>query len=70
MFKFQFETVVSRNGWKGDEKALELILALKSVAAEIIETMPTSHRNNYNGLMVSLRRKFGDEHKRELYRKE
>ena len=30
--------------------------------------MSTSRRNNYNDLMVALQRKFGDEHKRELYR--
>ena len=51
VFKFQFETIVSRNGWD-DEKALELILALKGVAAEILETMPASRSNNYD-LMVA-----------------
>ena len=55
VFKFQFETVASRNGWKDDE---------------ILETMPASIRNNYNDLMVALQRKFGDEPKRELYRME
>ena len=47
VFKFQFETVASRNGWDDDE-ALELIPALKGVAAEILQTMPASHTNNYN----------------------
>ena len=70
LFKFQFETVVSRNGWDGAEKALKLILALKGAAAGILETLPTSRRNNYNELMVALQRKFGDEHKRKLYRME
>ena len=65
---FQFETVASRNGWSDDEKALELILALKGVAAEILETMPTSRRNNYNDLMVAIQREFDDVHKRDLYR--
>ena len=46
---------------------MELILALKGVATEILETMPASRRNNYNDLMVALQRKFGDEYKRELY---
>ena len=35
LFKFRFETVTSRSGWDDDEKALELMLALKGVAAEI-----------------------------------
>ena len=67
VFKFQFETVANRNGWVDDEKALELILALKSAAAEIPETIRTCRRNNYNELMLGLQRKFGDEHKQELY---
>ena len=65
-FKFQFETVASRKGWD-DGEVLELILALKGAAAEILETIPASCRNNYNDLMVSLQGKFGEEHKRELY---
>ena len=70
VLKFQFETVARRNGWNDDEKALELILVLKGAAAGILETIPTSLRNNYNQLMVALQRKFGDEHKRELFRTE
>ena len=45
---------------------MELILALKGVAAEIVETIPASRRYNYNDLMVALQHKFGHEHKREL----
>ena len=62
VFKFQFEIVASRNGWDDDEKGLELILSLKGVAAEILETIPASRRNNYNNLMMALERKFDDEH--------
>ena len=43
--------------------------ALKGIAAEILDTMPASCRNNYD-LMVALQRKFGDERKREVYRME
>ena len=68
VFKFQFETVASRNEWDDNEKALELILPLKGAAAG--ESIPTSRRNNYNELMVALLRKFSDEYKRELYRME
>ena len=70
VFKFQIETLASRNRWEDDKKALELILVLKCVAAEILEIMSASHRNNYNDLMSVLQRKFGDERKRELYRME
>ena len=66
VFKFQFESAASRNGWDNREKSLEVILALKVVAAEILETMPASCRNNYSDLMMALQRKFCDETKREL----
>ena len=69
VFKFQFETVADRNVWD-DEKTVELILALTGVAAEILETMPISRRNNYNDIFVAFQSKFGDENKRELYRME
>ena len=46
---------------------LELTLALKGVATEILETMSANRKNNYNDLMVALQRKFGDEPKREVY---
>ena len=32
--------------------------------------MPATSRNNYNDLIVDLQRKFGDEHKCELYHME
>ena len=41
-------------------------MALIDVAAEVL----VSRRNNYNDLMMALQLKFGDEHKRELYRME
>ena len=54
--------------WDDGEKALELIFALKDGVAEILETISASCRNSYNDLTMALQRKFGDEHKRELYR--
>ena len=36
IFKFPFETVASRKGWDDGEKALELILAFKGAADEIL----------------------------------
>ena len=37
VFKLLFETVAIRNEWDDEEKALEQILALKGVAAEILD---------------------------------
>ena len=68
MFIFQFERVASGNRGNDDVKALELILTLKGLAAEILETMPASCRNSYNDSKVTLQSKFDDEHERELYR--
>ena len=38
--RHRFETIASRNRWGDDEKALELILALKGVAVDKLKTMP------------------------------
>ena len=56
VFKFQF--------------AQKVILELKGAAAKILETTSDGSRNNYNDIMVALQRRFGEEHKRELYRME
>ena len=45
VFKFQCKTVASRNGWDDDEKALELVLALKGAAAGVLETLETTTTN-------------------------
>ena len=43
VFKFQFETVGSRNRWTMVRRRWN------DVESEILETVPASHRNNYNG---------------------
>ncbi|XP_065356144.1 uncharacterized protein LOC135950535, partial [Calliphora vicina] len=70
VFKFQFDTVAIRNMWKDGEKAIELILALKGNAAVVLESVPVSNRNCYDDIMEALQRKYGGEHKKELYRME
>ncbi|KNC24086.1 hypothetical protein FF38_06325 [Lucilia cuprina] len=57
-----------RNMWNNEEKALELILALKENASVVLESVPVSSRNNYDDIMEALQRKYGGEHKKELYR--
>lgn len=70
VFKFQFDTVASKNGWSSEETAIELILALKGTAAEVLETVPVDSRNDYNVIMTALQRKYGGEHKKDIYRME
>ncbi|KNC24232.1 hypothetical protein FF38_03285 [Lucilia cuprina] len=56
--------------WNNEEKAIELILALKGNASVVLESVPVSNRNNYDNIMEALQRKYGGEHKQELYRME
>ncbi|XP_065356251.1 uncharacterized protein LOC135950648 [Calliphora vicina] len=70
VFKFQFDTVAVRNMWNNEEKAIELILALKGNAAVVLESVPASNRNCYDDIMEAVQRKYGGEHKKELYRME
>ena len=54
----QFEKVAMRNAWFIEEKALQLILALKGNAAEILESLPSSRRDNFDEIMTALHRKY------------
>ncbi|KNC34068.1 hypothetical protein FF38_14270 [Lucilia cuprina] len=56
--------------WNNKEKAIELILVLKGNASVVHESVPVSSRNNYDDIMEALQRKYGGEHKKELYRME
>ena len=67
MFKFQFEPIAYRNGWDDGRNAFELVLALKSAAAKILEIMSASCSKHYH-LIMALQDKFGDGN--ELYRME
>lgn len=70
IFKFQFEMVAGRNLWSDDDKAIELILSLKGVAAEVLQAIPIGSRKNYGEVISALQRKYGGEYKQDVYRME
>ncbi|KNC22610.1 hypothetical protein FF38_09205 [Lucilia cuprina] len=63
VLKFLFDTVATRNMWNNEEKAIDLILALKGNASVVFESVPVSSRNNYYDIMETLQRKYGGEKK-------
>lgn len=67
VFKYQFDTLAGRSRWDSDEKAVQLIMALKGKAAEVLETVPENCQNKYGEIMAALHRKYGDENKRQIY---
>ena len=70
VFKIQFETLAKRNGWNNREKAFQLVLALKGSAAEVLEILPSSSTDNFDEIMNALHRKYGSDHKTEIFRME
>ncbi|XP_058984141.1 uncharacterized protein LOC131804903 [Musca domestica] len=67
VFKLQFETASSRNSWNDSDKAVALLLALKGSATDVIQSIPVASRNNYEDVIAALERKYGGEHKRNIY---
>ncbi|XP_073847838.1 uncharacterized protein [Musca autumnalis] len=70
VFKLQFETLAARDSWNDNDKAVSLLMALKGDAADVLQSIPAASRNNYGDIMAALERKYGSEHKQEIYRME
>ncbi|XP_073811775.1 uncharacterized protein [Musca autumnalis] len=70
VFKLQFETLAARDSWNDNDKAVSLLMALKGDAADVLQSIPAASRNNYRDIMAALERKYGSEHKQEIYRME
>ena len=62
--------MASRNLWSDNDKAIELLLALKGSAAEVIQSIPAASRNNYGEVIAAMQRKYGGEHKQDIFRME
>ncbi|XP_067616141.1 uncharacterized protein [Eurosta solidaginis] len=67
VFKLQFEKTSAFNNWNAEDKVAALFVALKGPAAEILQTIPEYERNNYETLMSALERRYGSEHKKQIY---
>lgn len=67
IFKLQFEKTATTNNWSAESKAATLIVSLKGSAAEVLQTIPDSERDNYEALMRAIERRYGSEHRRQIY---
>jgi len=70
VFKLQFETIASSNAWNRREMASTLVVALRGSAAEVLQMIPPDDIGNYEAIMAALQRRFGSEHKKQIYQME
>ena len=70
VFKLQFETIAAANGWSRGEMASTLVVALRGNAAEVLQMVPQSELGSYELIMEALHRRFGSEHKKQIYQME
>ncbi|XP_067613243.1 RB1-inducible coiled-coil protein 1-like [Eurosta solidaginis] len=67
VFKLQFEKTSAANNWNAEDKVAALFVALKGPAAEILQTIPEGERNNYEALMAAVERRYGSEHRKQIF---
>ncbi|XP_049316417.1 myosin-13-like [Bactrocera dorsalis] len=67
IFKLQFEKTAMANNWNAADKVASLFLSLKGPAAEILQTIPDCERDNYEALMSAIERRYGSEHRKQIY---
>ncbi|XP_037928583.1 uncharacterized protein LOC119662995, partial [Teleopsis dalmanni] len=67
IFKLQFEKTAVANNWNTEDKVAALFISLKGSAAEILQTIPQYERENYDTLMSALERRFGSQHRQQIY---
>ncbi|XP_049316559.1 uncharacterized protein LOC125779323 [Bactrocera dorsalis] len=67
IFKLQFEKTAMANNWNTADKVASLFVSLKGPAAEILQTIPDCERDNYEALMSAIERRYGSEHRKQIY---
>ncbi|XP_067633481.1 uncharacterized protein [Eurosta solidaginis] len=67
VFKLQFEKTAAVNNWNVEDKVAALFVALKGPAAEILQTIPEYERNSYDALMAAVERRYGSEHRKQIF---
>ncbi|XP_067647332.1 golgin subfamily A member 6-like protein 7 [Eurosta solidaginis] len=70
VFNLQFGKTATVNNWNAGDKVAALFMALKGPAAEILQTIPEGELNCYEALMGALERRYGTEHRRQIYQME
>lgn len=68
IFRLQFEAAAEKNRWDNEDKATALMLALRGEASEVLKTLPSAAHKNYDLILATLQRRYGEEHKQDLFR--
>ncbi|UYV62133.1 K02A2.6-like, partial [Cordylochernes scorpioides] len=63
----QFEAVSLNNGWGEAERAINLIVALRGPALDLLQTIPEQDQRSYVSLVSALELRFGDQHSRHVF---
>ncbi|UYV71663.1 K02A2.6-like, partial [Cordylochernes scorpioides] len=63
----QFEAVSLNNGWGEAERAIDLIVALRGPALDLLQTIPEQDQRSYVSLTSALELRFGDQHSRHVF---
>ena len=66
-YLLQFEAAAEANGWTDEEKALSLILALRSEALDALQDIPETDRGDFEKVVHHLELRYGDRHLTRLY---
>ncbi|XP_054090415.1 uncharacterized protein LOC114805225 [Zeugodacus cucurbitae] len=67
IFKLQFEKTAATNNWSAEDKVFALFVALKGAAAAILQTLPNCESSSYEALMGAVERRYGSEHRRQIF---
>ncbi|UYV68187.1 K02A2.6-like [Cordylochernes scorpioides] len=63
----QFEAVSLNNGWGEAERAINLIVALRGPALDLLQAIPEQDQRSYVSLVSALELRFGDQHSRHVF---
>ncbi|UYV84436.1 K02A2.6-like [Cordylochernes scorpioides] len=63
----QFEAVSLNNRWGEAERAINLIVALRGPALDLLQTIPEQDQQSYVSLVSALELRFGDQHSRHVF---
>ncbi|ESN93948.1 hypothetical protein HELRODRAFT_180357 [Helobdella robusta] len=66
--KAQFETAAMNFGWNIRKRTTALVVALRGLEAEDLQTIPVEKYFNYDVLVNALILRYGEEHMRQIYR--
>ncbi|GLV33608.1 hypothetical protein CBL_20303, partial [Carabus blaptoides fortunei] len=66
----KFETTALTNHWRNEDKVAALVVSLKGSAAEVLQTVPEIERGDYNALMAAIERRYGSEHRKQIFQME